>query len=337
MIEPDIPIDPFRERGPRARRLRFRMLGARFEFHSTSAALLAIARSAYSDLPVHAWGRTDLRCRIDLVPIPGKASRSRSEPRPARLFSAGRALCAVADESTFVTVSPEDRYAIVAVPPRMLEFEYHLRYELIDLAVYLLAARCRGLIPLHAACLSSRDRGILLTGPSGSGKSTLALQWLAQGLDFVSEDSVLVDPRSLHATGLANFAHLRSDSLRFLDHPRLQAAIRASPVIRRRSGVKKFEVDLRACDCNLAPRPPRLQALVFASAQKAPGSDLLRALSHREVLKRLRASQPYALQQQGWATFSKSLSRMNAFELRRGRHPAEAASVLRDLLMTVRS
>ncbi len=336
MTEPDIPLDPFRERGARARRLQFRMLGARFEFESTSATLLGVAESAYAGLPTHGWGRGQVRCRIALVLTPGKPTHSRSEPRPTRLFSAGRTLCAVADESTFVTVSPEDRSAIVAVSPRMLEFEYHLRYELIDLAVYLLAARCRGLIPLHSACLSVRDRAALLTGPSGSGKSTLALQWLAQGLEFVSEDSVLVDPRSLHATGLPNFVHLRSDSLRFLDHPSLEAAIRASPVIRRRSGVRKFEVDLRGRDCRLAARPPRLKSIVFASPQSANGGELLTPLSHREVLRRLRESQPYALQQQGWSAFAKSLSRIEAYELRRGRHPAEATSALRDLLMAGR-
>ena len=333
MTEPDIPADPFAERS-RIQRRHLRVLGARFEFASASVELLREVESAYAGLPTHTWGRRQLQCTVNLALTPGiAASRTGSEPRAPKLFSAADGtLCAVADESTFVTVSPANRAAIIAVAPRLLGFPYHLRHELIDLAVYLLVARCRELIPLHSACFSVQGRGILLTGASGAGKSTLALQWLAEGLDFVSEDSVLADPRTLHATGLANFLHLRADSLRFLGHAPLRDAILASPVIRRRSGVKKYEVDLRRLGCRIAARPPRIRAVVFASPQPAPAGRLLTALPHREVMARLRSSQPYALRQRGWAPFARSLTGIDAYELRRGRHPTEAIAALRDML-----
>jgi len=65
------------------------------------------------------------------------------------------------------------------------------------------------------------------------------------GLDFLAEDSVLVRPDGLLATGVANFLHVRPDSLRFLEDAGNLADIRRSCVIRRRSGVEKFEIDLR--------------------------------------------------------------------------------------------
>jgi hypothetical protein len=59
----------------------------------------------------------------------------------------------------------------------MLRFPYHARYELIEFAVFTLAARAQGLVPLHAACVGEEGRGLLLMGESGAGKSTASLHW----------------------------------------------------------------------------------------------------------------------------------------------------------------
>jgi hypothetical protein len=45
-----------------------------------------------------------------------------------------------------------------------------------------------GLMPLHAACLLWRDRGILLAGASGAGKSTLAVALAKRGMLILSDD-----------------------------------------------------------------------------------------------------------------------------------------------------
>jgi len=45
-----------------------------------------------------------------------------------------------------------------------------------------------GLVPLHAACLLWRDRGILLAGDSGAGKSTLAVALAKHGMSIISDD-----------------------------------------------------------------------------------------------------------------------------------------------------
>jgi len=102
----------------------------------------------------------------------------------------------------------------------MRRFPYHTRYELIEFAVFTLAARVQSLVSLHAACVGHGGRGVLLLGPSGSGKSTVALQCLLQGLDFVAEDSVFVETGSMLTTGIANFMHVRSDSLRWVERAR---------------------------------------------------------------------------------------------------------------------
>jgi hypothetical protein len=213
----------------------------------------------------------------------------------------------------------------------MLRFPYHTRYELIEFAVFTLAARAQALVPLHAACVGAGGRGLLLIGPSGSGKSTVSLHCLLQGFDFLSEDSVFVLPDSLIATGVANFMHVRSDSLRWLGRTHDAAAIRASPVIRRRSGVKKFELDLRRGDYRLAPSALKIVAVIFLSPRRAVGA-LLRSLPKSGVPARLADAQAYAANQPEWGTFCRSLAGIDVFELRRGRHPLEAVEALRELL-----
>jgi hypothetical protein len=169
-------------------------------------------------------------------------------------------------------------------------------------------------------------------GPSGSGKSTVTLHCLLRGFDMLSEDSVFVAPDTMLATGVANFVHVRSDALRWLGKTRDAAAIRKSPVIQRRSGVRKFEVDLRRGAYRLAASPLKITAVVFLSRQSAAGRSLLKPLSKSDLVAKLTAAQSYAASQPKWAAFRKGVLGLGAFELRRGSHPLEAVDALEALL-----
>ena len=149
---------------------------------------------------------------------------------------------------------------------------------------------------------------------------------------MLSEDSVFVAPDRMLATGVANFLHVRSDALRWLGKTRDAAAIRKSPVIQRRSGVRKFEVDLRRGDYRLAASPLKITAVVFLSPQSADDRSLLQRLSKSDVLAKLTAAQAYAANQPNWAAFRKAVLGLGAFELRRGSHPLEAVDALEALL-----
>jgi hypothetical protein len=240
-------------------------------------------------------------------------------------------LCGTTSSSDFAVVSPDYRSALIVISRGMLRFDYHTRYELIEFAVFMLAARSQNLVPLHGACVGSGDRGLLLIGDSGAGKSTAALHCLLRGMDFLTEDAVFVRPDRMLATGIANFLHIRSNSLHSL--PASSASlIRRSPVIRRRSGVEKFEVDLRRTEFRLAASALSVAGVIFLSTQAARHPVLLTRLHGREAVARLQETQPYAVNQPGWTTFRKRIALAPAFELRRGRHPAEAADALQGLL-----
>lgn len=230
------PLDPFGEQRPRRHGVRKQVLGASFHFESDSPALLALVEAAYAGLPAHRFdGAPQFHITLDVV---ARAPRLPvAEPPPVRTHAAAGLLCGVMDECNYLMVSVAERRAMVVVSDDMLMHAYHLRYELIEFAVFLLAAHGMSLVPLHGACVGWQGRGALLLGASGAGKSTLALHSLLRGLQFVAEDGVFVEPHSLVATGVANFLHLRPASLGLLDAP-TRAWISAAPTIRRRSGWK---------------------------------------------------------------------------------------------------
>ena len=333
---PDLFADPFEERSQIVVHEPLQLLGGRFLFESNSPQLLRLVDSAYLGLPRHRLSTVAPRLRVRLLLSPGTQPRLRrlSEPPPLSMLSGTGYLGGATESSSFVVLSPSERTALVVLSQQMLRFPYHTRYEFIEFAVFTLASRCQGLVSLHAACVGQAGRGILLMGPSGSGKSTVTLHCVLQGFDILSEDSAFVAPDTMLATGVANFLHVRSDSVGWLGKTGDAAAIRKSPVIRRRSGVRKFEVDLRRGGYRLAASPLKITAVVFLSPKSASHRPLLKSLSKSDLLAKLTAAQTYAANQPKWAAFCKSVSGLDAFELRRGNHPLEAVETLRTLLRT---
>lgn len=73
-----------------------------------------------------------------------------------------------------------------------------------DVALFLLGSvlgflcHQRGLLPLHASCVSFGGQAILFAGPSGAGKSAIAALLLDQGARLLSDDVTVID---VHAAG----------------------------------------------------------------------------------------------------------------------------------------
>jgi hypothetical protein len=324
--------DPFEERSAVGMHRDLHVLGARVRFESNSEHLLRLVDSAYAGLPRHKLSRVEPQLRVRLVLASPERKRASVEPAPLQMMSGGGLLAGAAESSSFAAVSPHERGALVVVTPRMLRFPYHTRYELIEFAVFTLAARVQRLVALHGACVGRAGRGVLLLGPSGAGKSTVTLQCLLEGLGILSEDSVFVTPDTLLATGVSNFLHVRADSLRWIAQRRHVATIRKSPVIRRRSGVWKYEIDLRRGAYPLVERPLKIGAIVFLSAKSAVAQTLLKRLLPKEALPMLVREQAYAANQPPWTLFARSVTRVPFFELRRGQHPSESVAALRGLI-----
>lgn len=333
ILAPDsMAADPFGEQRSMGPGLRMRLLGANFHFASDRPELLRLVAKTYDDLPSHRVSRLAPRINVRLIRTDG-ADRSSWRTPPRLKATAGEGLlCGAMDADNYVALCPAARAGLVAVSPRMLRWPYYARYELLEFAVYTLAARVQNLAPLHAAAIAQRGRAVLLMGDSGAGKTTTAMQCLSAGLDFISEDSTFVSADSGLTTGVANYVHLRRDMLSFLPARQARQWTRRSTTIRRRSGVEKLELDLRRIGCRLAPAAGRLVAIIFLSHRAAGNGPLLRPLRTREALARLAQLQPYAASQPSWQRFIRMARTLRLCELRRAAHPSAAVAPLRGVL-----
>ena len=321
--------DPFNEL-PRSRfRRRITVLGCGVLFDSNQRGLLRLAEQAFAGLParriVSSAPRLQVHLRLLAHDRPFPAG---GPPRPV-MTSGGGLLSASIDAANFALLAPAAGVALVSTSASMMRFPYLLRYELIEFAVLTLAARARGLMPLHAACIGARGRGVLLLGASGTGKSTLAIQALEHGLDYLAEDAVFVDA-SLRADAVPAFLHARCDSRDAV----VARIARHAAVIRRRSGVRKFEIDLRRSRARIARAPLALAAVVVLSARRGGRGRTLRELSGTRMLRALERDQPYAAATVEWRAFRRRLQALPAYELRRGAHPRDSALAIRALLET---
>jgi hypothetical protein len=329
----DIGADPFFERSPYPFAMVKTILGAQFRFDSTHPALLEPVEAAYGGLPRDVSGAPLPTFHVELRLSPRRHTVVFDEPPRVLTQSGAGLICGIMDASNYVIVDHARQRALVVVSEDMLDWPYHVRYELIEFAVFVLAARGMDLVPLHGACLGLDGRGVLILGASGAGKSTLALHGLLEGMDFVAEDAIFVDPRTMEARGVGNFLHVREDALRFIDDGPMRQWIEHSPTIRRRSGVEKFEADLRHCVGHVATAPLALMGAVFVCAEVVDdAADMLLPLDHDEIAARLVVDQPYAAGQPGWHRFVHQLADMDVHVLRRGRHPRASVDALRRLL-----
>ena len=329
----DLMADPFDERSGHRLILQRQLLGGQFHFQSNSEALLDVVEQAYAGLPMHQLPVIAPAFHIELRLVSRLVPSSTAEPPPVQMQSGAGLLCGVMDECNYVVLAPEQHRALIVASQDMLDHAYYLRYELIEFAVFTLATRGLGLVPLHGACVGGNGRGVLLLGSSGSGKSTLALHSLLHGLEFIAEDAVFVHPQSMLATGVANYVHMQADALRFLDDQATRQWIGQAPVIRRRSGVEKFEADLRDGHHRLAAEPLALVGAVCVSRELADDPDaLLSAVPADQAAKWLSDDQPYAAGQPHWPEFQARLLQRGVHQLRRGRHPRASVDALRQLL-----
>jgi hypothetical protein len=328
----ELERDPFREREGLLTRTGMQLLGGRFTFRSNSEALLALVDAAFAGVPKHRFTSKSPRFEVRLNLAAPSTRGSARHPPPLAMLSATDMLAGAPRNSNFAVLSPSRGTALVSVSQEMLAFPYHTRYELIEFTVYTLASRGQGLVPLHAACVGINGRGVLLMGESGAGKSTLSLQCLLEGFEFLAEDSIFVSAGRMLASGVANFLHVRTDSLGWLERKSDAAMIRKSPVIERRSGVEKFELNLRRTPFQLAGKPLKLVGVIFLSPRSAGTGSLLRRLPKRDAVARLNNEQGYGRTLPHWREFQRRLVAMGAYELQRGAHPRDGAKALREVL-----
>lgn len=86
-----------------------------------------------------------------------------------------------------------------------------------------------GNLLLHAGAVAGADGGAaILCGPSGSGKTTLTIRLTESGLDYLSDEAVCLDPRTLRISVFRKPAVVKSAAQQVLPHLRPDLAVLAT-------------------------------------------------------------------------------------------------------------
>ena len=160
-------------------------LGYPMEFASSSQVAVDAAQARWGPWPQLFEG-PPLEIAIDVQEGPEAASP------PSYQGDKGEVLF-YCDPSNLASFSAPAMRGLLRVSPRTIAkhrwFEYHFFDALVLTALDLVYFQ-----PLHAACVLSGDRGLILCGESGAGKTTLAYAAAQAGWTLVSEDGLHLAP-----------------------------------------------------------------------------------------------------------------------------------------------
>jgi hypothetical protein len=94
-----------------------------------------------------------------------------------------------------------------------VENSAYLRYHFLD-STALMLIEASYLTPIHAACVTFQDRGLLLCGDSGAGKSSLSFACARRGWTFVSDDAnfLIRDRKERVVVGNPHHLHFRESA-----------------------------------------------------------------------------------------------------------------------------
>ncbi len=188
-----------------------------------------------------------------------------------------------------------------------------------------------GRYSLHAATLGRRDQGVVVPGSSGAGKSTLTVMLVRAGFDFVSDDTVFLDPTDGEEIRLSGFPDEVDVTARTVAmFPELHHLTDQG----LRPGRDKFS--FRVDDVyGVAPLAGcRPAALVFPQVVTVPTPEL-EPLSPSEALVQL---MPNLLATEPWATqchldvLADLVRTVPSYTLRPGSDPDAAAACIADLV-----
>jgi hypothetical protein len=188
-----------------------------------------------------------------------------------------------------------------------------------------------GVVPVHCACLSLDDGGLLITGASGAGKSTLSAALAQHGFGFLSDDWTYLscENGNLVAHGMGVPIKLLPDTVEYFP------ALASHPVQPALNGELAYEVpaeDLGARVQSLC-RPRWLFFLERRSANgceinPVPAAEALRYLENS--VERLPPELNEIARKR--AAILQDISRLSCWRLRYSGHPRVAVQEVREFL-----
>jgi hypothetical protein len=164
---------------------RFYPLGFPLEIITNSAEVI--------DVAIESWGRQESEFEQEPVRIRihvevGKGDETYYNPT-YRSYSG--LLMIVSDRHNFAVCDLVSRAGWCVISSQAVADRGWFRWYFLEAMTYLLLAQ-RDTVPIHAACVAHKERGVLLCGSSGMGKSTLAFACAQAGWTYVSDDATML-------------------------------------------------------------------------------------------------------------------------------------------------
>jgi hypothetical protein len=249
--------DPLYRGVPVPYQRRFVPLGKIVQVESNDSAVVDAAAHSfarYGDVPSSASPQIFIQLCVDCAthdegPWPVPVYRARQH-----LFHIG------CGSSNFAVADLTTGTAIGFVSPKMVSDTSFFRYTFLECLFHVLAVH-QSHTPVHCACVSWRNRGVLICGRSGAGKTTLAYACAKMGMQVVSDDVIHLEWNpTLNRTMLwGNPWQLRLEAECRNFFPELQGEI---PRLRSDGG-RYFEVDVLGTFPGQAQTSCEPMALVF--------------------------------------------------------------------------
>jgi len=119
------------------------------------------------------------------------ASSNKALPPAPEVILHGSLMLQIGDADNFFLADLKRGRAMGRVTPGAVACPGFLRYFILEAAVLCMISTKRA-VAIHAACVRTNGRGVLLCADSGEGKSTLAYAGARTGWTYVSDDATYV-------------------------------------------------------------------------------------------------------------------------------------------------
>ena len=253
-------------------RARFFPLGFSLDLFTNSSAVMTAAEKSWESFrPQHTERALELRIAVQDVdgtyPLP-----------PAPLYSQQWDiwLC-VADASNFVMCDPNSGRSFGSITQSAVQSDLYFRYHFLEAAaMWMISARTA---PVHAACVSVCNFGMLLCGDSGAGKSSLAYAAARAGWTYVTDDASYLLLNDLTRRVVGN-----SHSVRFRDSAvELFPELEGRHVTPRAAGKPSIEVPTSELSGLTTADSAIVEYIIFLN-RRGVGAESLVPLSKESVL-----------------------------------------------------